>query len=121
VPAKIYHMYRDDRGARSWIRHGLARRYSPGAQRWLFRIVDGYYFAVLALALVGARWFLPREGPGAVALPLTVAWMTAVHAVFFFGSPRFHVPLVPLLSLMAAAEIVFRAERFRWPAPPQRA
>jgi 4-amino-4-deoxy-L-arabinose transferase-like glycosyltransferase len=121
VPAKLYYMYRDDRGARSWIRHGLASRFSPDAERWLFRIVDGYWFAVLGLALVGARRFLPRDGPGAVAVPLTVAWMTAVHAVFFFGSPRFHVPLVPVLSLLAAAEIVAGAQRLRWGTTPRTA
>jgi len=116
APVKVYQMYRDDRGARSWIRQGLARRLSPAAERWLFRIVDAYWFAVLALALAGARRFLPRDGPGVVALPLTVAWMTAAHAVFFFGSPRFHVPLVPVLSVMAAAEILGWARRLRVPA-----
>jgi hypothetical protein len=121
TPAKVYHLYRDDQGARSWIRHGLARRFSPTAERWLFRIVDGYYFAVLGLALVGARRFLPRDGRGAVAVPLTVAWVTAVHAVFFFGSARLHVPLVPVLPLMAAAEVVAAARWLRWPAQPRTA
>jgi hypothetical protein len=121
APAKIYHMYRNDLGAVLWMERGLARRLSTGARRWLHRIVDGYYFAVLALALVGARHFLPRDGRGAVVLPLTVAWITLIHAVFFFGSSRLHVPLLPVLALMAAAEIVAWAERFRWSAPPQRA
>jgi len=106
APVKMYHMYRNDRGAGTWMREGLTKRMRPGAQRILFRTVDGYYFAVLALALVGARHFRPRDGDGAVALPLTVAWMTLLHAVFFFGSNRFHVPLLPILSVMAAAEIV---------------
>jgi hypothetical protein len=29
-----------------------------------------------------------------------------VHAVLFFGGNRFHSPLLPILSLMAAAELV---------------
>jgi len=69
-------------------------------------VVDVYYWAVLALALVGTRRFLPRAGAGAVALPLTVAWMTLLHAVFFFGSSRLHVPLLPVLAIMAASEVV---------------
>jgi hypothetical protein len=106
APVKIYHMYRNDRGARTWLQEALTKRMGPGGQRNLFRVVDGYYLAVLALALVGARHFRPRDGPGAVALPLAVAWMTLLHAVFFFGSSRLHVPLLPVLSVMAAAELV---------------
>jgi hypothetical protein len=119
VPAKIYHMYRSDRGAVGWMQQGLETRFSHDGRRWLLRIVDGYWFAVLALALVGARRFLPRAGRGAVALPLTVAWMTAIHAVFFFGSPRLHTPLVPVLSLMAAAELVAWVEARRLTRPGQ--
>jgi 4-amino-4-deoxy-L-arabinose transferase-like glycosyltransferase len=121
APAKIYHMYRNDLGAVPWMKQGLAKRLSPGARRQLHRIVDGYYFAVLALALVGARHFLPRAGHGAVVLPLTVVWITIIHAIFFFGSSRLHVPLLPVLALMAAAEMVAWAERFSWSATAQRA
>jgi 4-amino-4-deoxy-L-arabinose transferase-like glycosyltransferase len=111
MPTKVLHMWKDDRGARTWMKEGLERRLSPDAQRTLFRLVDVYYWAVLALALLGARRFLPRDGAGAVALPLTVAWMTLLHAVFFFGSSRLHVPLLPVLAIMAASEIVALVER----------
>ena len=111
VPAKVFYMWKDDRGARTWMKEGLARRLSPEAQEALFGVVDVYYWAVLALALVGSRRFLPRDGAGAVVLPLTVAWMTVLHAVFFFGSSRLHVPLLPVLAIMAATEIVASLER----------
>ena len=106
APVKLFHMYRNDRGVMTWMKEGLAKRMPPAAQRTLFRLVDGYYLAVLGLALVGTRRFRPRDGRGAVALPLTVAWVTLLHVIFFFGSSRFHVPLLPVLSLMAASEIV---------------
>jgi len=106
APAKVYHMFRNDRGAIDWMHDGLAKRFRHAVQRRLVAVIDGYYLAVLALALLGARRFRPRDGPGAVALPLTVAWVTLLHAVFFFGSNRFHVPLLPVLSVMAASEIV---------------
>jgi 4-amino-4-deoxy-L-arabinose transferase-like glycosyltransferase len=111
APAKAFHMWKDDRGARTWMKEGLARRLSPQAQETLFGVVDVYYWAILALALVGARRFLPRDGAGAVVLPLALAWMTTLHAVFFFGSSRLHVPLLPVLAIMAASEIVGLAER----------
>ena len=113
APRKVFYLFRDDRGARTWLKVGLGRLLSPEAQRTLFRIVDLYWYVVLALALLGTRHFLPRDGAGAVALPLTVAWLTLLHAVLFFGASRLHVPLLPVLSLMAAAEIVTRATRAR--------
>lgn len=106
IPAKVYHMFRRDRGAIDWLTDALARRFSVPGQRALVAVVDGYYVVVLALALLGARRFRPRDGPGAVALPLTVVWVTLLHAVFFFGSNRFHVPLLPVLSVMAASQLV---------------
>jgi 4-amino-4-deoxy-L-arabinose transferase-like glycosyltransferase len=111
APRKAFHMWKNDRGARTWLKEGLGKRMSPEAQETLFLVVDVYYWVVLALAVLGARRFLPCDGAGAVALPLTVAWMTLLHAVFFFGSSRLHVPLLPVLSIMAASEIVARAGR----------
>src|SRR5262249_34267852 len=111
APLKVFHMYRNDRAALTWMKEGLAQRMRPETQRNLFRVVDGYYLAVLALALAGARHFGPRAAPGAVAVPLAGAWVTLLHAVLFLGSARFHVPLLPMLSLMAAAEIMAVA---RW-------
>jgi 4-amino-4-deoxy-L-arabinose transferase-like glycosyltransferase len=111
APAKVYHMYKDDRGALLWMQDGLAKLFPPDGQRRFFAVVDGYYFAVLILAVAGMRYFRPRDGPGAVALPLTVAWITLVHAIFFFGGNRFHVPLLPILSLTAAAAVVAGAGR----------
>lgn len=108
APLKVFHMWKNDRGARTWMKEGLERRLSPQGQRILFGLVDVYYWVVLALALVGARRFLPRDGAGAVALPLAVAWMTLLHAVFFFGSSRLHVPLLPILAIIAASEVVAR-------------
>jgi 4-amino-4-deoxy-L-arabinose transferase-like glycosyltransferase len=106
APVKVYHMYRNDGGALAWMKEGLAKRFRPATRHALATLIDAYYFVVLALAVVGARHFRPRAGRGAVALPLTVIWLTLLHAIFFFGSPRFHQPLLPVLSLMAAAELV---------------
>lgn len=106
IPAKVYHMFRNDRAAIGWMGDAFATRFRVAVQRKIVAVVDGYYLAVLALALLGARHFRPRDGAGAVAVPLTVVWVTLLHAVFFFGSNRFHVPLLPLLAVMAASELV---------------
>jgi 4-amino-4-deoxy-L-arabinose transferase-like glycosyltransferase len=112
MPAKVYQMYRDDRGAYPWVETGLRMRIPAERRRWLDAVVDGYYLVVLALALVGTRHFLTAER-GAVLLPITVAWFTLMHAALFFGSPRFHHPLLPVLALMAAAELTAWTGRAR--------
>ena len=40
--------------------------------------------------------------PSALVLPLTVAYVTVLHGVVFFGDPRYHAPLVPVFSILAA-------------------
>jgi hypothetical protein len=112
VPAKVYLMYKDDRGAYPWIEEGLRKRLGPGPRRWLDALLDGYWLAVLVLAVVGTRHLLGGDGRAAI-LPIAVAWFTLVHAVLFFGNARFHHPLLPVLSLMAAAELVTLTGRAR--------
>lgn len=110
VPAKIHELYKNDRGAYPWIEPGLRKRLSPARRPWFDALVDGYYFAVLALALVGTRHFLTRDR-GAVLLPIVVGWFTLVHGVLFFGSARFHHPLLPVLAVMAATELAAATRR----------
>ena len=111
-PVKIYQMYEDDRGAYPWVEDGLQKLLRPQRRRWFDAVVDGYYLSVLVLALVGTRHFLVRDR-GAVLLPITVAWFTLMHAVLFFGNARFHHPLLPVLALMAAAELLAWTGRAR--------
>jgi 4-amino-4-deoxy-L-arabinose transferase-like glycosyltransferase len=113
IPAKVYYMYRDDLGAMPWLNAGLARQVDRATYRALSLLIDAYYFPVLAMAVLGARHLLPSAGRGAVALPIVVAWLTLVHAVLFFGDDRFHFPLLPLLSLMAASELLAWTDRAR--------
>ena len=39
-------------------------------------------------------------------LPLTVGYFAFLHGVLFVGSARYHAPLYPVLSLLAAAGIL---------------
>ena len=110
VPAKVAHLFAHDRGALAWMEVELRRLLHPSTRRWLDRAIDGWFFAVLALAVAGVRHL--RRGPAAI-VPLVVAWLTLAHAVLFFGSPRFHHALLPALSLLAAAEVVAWAQAVR--------
>jgi len=105
MPAKTYMLYKNDRGSYPFIESGLRKFLAPERRPWFDALVDGYYFVVLGLALVGTRHFLGREN-GATLLPITVASFTLMHAVLFFGLTRFHHTLLPVFSLMAAAELL---------------
>jgi len=110
MPAKTYMLYKNDRGSYPFIDGGIREILAPERRPWLDALVDGYYFVVLGLALVGTRHFLRREHE-AVLLPIIVAWFTLLHAVLFFGLTRFHHTILPVFCLMAAAEVLASTRR----------
>jgi 4-amino-4-deoxy-L-arabinose transferase-like glycosyltransferase len=62
---------------------------------------DGAYFVLVALGLLGARGFARRREPRALLLLLTAVSL-AVVPLLLFGDPRYKVPLVPVLAILAA-------------------
>jgi 4-amino-4-deoxy-L-arabinose transferase-like glycosyltransferase len=71
----------------------------------LQRLADGYFWVVLALALVAIP-LLPsrRDGRGTMLLASMVGM--ALIPLAFFGDVRFHVPASPLFAIAAAVAIV---------------
>jgi hypothetical protein len=60
-----------------------------------------YYFTVLALLALGVRrWFSLREPAKVLLLSLVLYW-TLIHLAFF-GDPRFHAPILPVIALLVA-------------------
>jgi 4-amino-4-deoxy-L-arabinose transferase-like glycosyltransferase len=72
----------------------------------LVRMGELVHWAILLLAAIGVvrRW---RDGVVAALLPvwLCLGYWLLVHGVFF-GQPRFLLPLLPLLSMVAATAFV---------------
>jgi hypothetical protein len=118
VPARLYHLYRNDHAAFEYLagpRPGL--RGQPGnailAEPWKRRwaaLANGYFYTVAAIALVGFVCSWSRGRRRAWVIPLTVAYFNLVHAFLFLGQPRYHAPLVPLFSLLAALALVRAGE-----------
>jgi arylsulfatase A-like enzyme/4-amino-4-deoxy-L-arabinose transferase-like glycosyltransferase len=115
--AKLYFTYAGDGAGATLVRGfgGPAHWHlSESTWRQMVRIADGFWFAALALAAVGLgtvrRW--SRQARILVLGPIA-AWL-AVHLVFV-GGPRFHVPEIPGLALLAASG----AARL-WDALPRR-
>jgi 4-amino-4-deoxy-L-arabinose transferase-like glycosyltransferase len=70
--------------------------------RGLALLSDVTFYALLALAAAGVPGTIARGGAGALALPLTVAYVMFLHGVLLYGEPRYHAPLLPVLAVLAA-------------------
>lgn len=68
----------------------------------------GSYAVLFALSVVGFATTLPRDRRLRIFLFLMTAFVCAAHTATF-GHSRYHIPLVPLLAVFAAAAVVHRA------------
>ncbi len=103
---KIANLYRDDSDAIRWNEQNGGALIFGEAERANLRFVfDGYFYAVFTLALAGFVIGLKRRDPwlGPVASAL-VLW-TLVH-VLFFGEPRLHAPILPVLAIVATVPLL---------------
>lgn len=102
---KVGHLYRDGSDAVRWNEQNGGAPIFSAAERTLLRVLfDGYFYGAGLLALAGFVLGMRRRdrwlGPVASAV---VLW-TLAH-VMFFGEPRLHVPILPLLSIVATVPI----------------
>jgi 4-amino-4-deoxy-L-arabinose transferase-like glycosyltransferase len=105
---------------------GLEREWLAGVQQGLygtpawFAVVSGAavlagYPAILILALAGLFLATPTERPVHALLVLVILFVCAIHSITF-GHSRYHLPLMPILMLYAAAALRQRSgilERLR--------
>ncbi len=68
-------------------------------------VANGYYFAVLGLAGVGAAAGWSRRRPAVVLLAWTVALWT-VNETLMIADSRYHLPLIPVFTVLAAYGLV---------------
>jgi 4-amino-4-deoxy-L-arabinose transferase-like glycosyltransferase len=110
APARLYYLYQHDHAAFDYLAEptpGPGGRPSNAvlAGPWRSRLsllADGYFFAVAAISLLGFGYSWSRTRRRAWVLPLAVLYFHLVHAFVFLGQPRYHAPLVPLFSVLAA-------------------
>ena len=103
---KLFWLYYTDQEGLKWNEGHGGQPFLPARLReGLLFASDLYYFAVLGFLALGARlWFSLRD-PGRLLLVSLVAYWTLVHLVFF-GDPRFHAPIMPVVALLAAPALV---------------
>ncbi len=99
---KLFWLYYNDEEGLKWNEgHGAQRFLPDGFRPVLSALSNVYYFTVLALLALGVRrWFSLREPAKVLLLSLVLYW-TLIHLAFF-GDPRFHAPILPVMALLVA-------------------
>ena len=96
---KLYYLIIPDSDALDWANYAPTAVAPAGVRNILTWVSDGYYWSMLLLSIVGLVSFRRLK---------LVRWMTIVVVtwvafhVIFFGEPRFHMPLLTLMVLLAA-------------------
>lgn len=65
-------------------------------------LANAYYYIVLFIAAFALVRWKRQGGQGPLAPLLVITVLTLAHIVLFFGSPRYHFPMIPLFCLLAA-------------------
>jgi hypothetical protein len=76
-----------------------------GFRRFLEVVADGFALVAALLGAAGLAALFSRRDPRRLAL-LAMLVAVAVAPLAFFGDPRFHVPVVPLLSVGTGVAVV---------------
>jgi hypothetical protein len=101
---------------------GLERTIIAGWQQGLYQpprwfsilgmlLITGAYVLTMLLASLGFFLAPPLNGRAHILLVLVVVFISGIHTVVF-GHERYHLPLIPLLLLYAAAAVSERS--WRW-------
>jgi 4-amino-4-deoxy-L-arabinose transferase-like glycosyltransferase len=101
--AKFFHFWQLERELIAGAQRGLWGEFSTPAVLGMAAVILGAYMATMAAGIFGA-WMRPTEMRLHVLLLLLIAFVTGLHALAF-GHSRYHLPLMPLAMLYAAAAI----------------
>jgi hypothetical protein len=103
---KVYYLYYSDHDTLLWNDgHGEHRFLSNSTRNALSGIADLYYWGLLALAALAFSSMLSPSRPARLLLVSVVVYWTLLH-VAFFGEPRFHAPIMPIVCLWAGAGVM---------------
>ena len=105
---KLFWLYWHDAEGLRWNEAHGGQPFLSGIERaGLLVLSNVYYLAVLGFFALGVRqWFSLRD-PGRLLLISLVGYFTLVH-VIFFGDPRFHAPIMPMVAMLTAVPLAVR-------------
>ena len=102
---KVLRLFEDDHdGLTATESYGNDPFLSDRSRTLLAAVADGFFYAVAALAVLGAPFVVSRREPRRLFFTLSTVGLTLVPLAFF-GDPRFHVPSLPLAAVFAAAAL----------------
>jgi 4-amino-4-deoxy-L-arabinose transferase-like glycosyltransferase len=117
VFSRLALLYRTDKSGVEWVQSNKPWFGRDGADR-LTAFSNAYYYALLGLAVAGApAWWALRNGRTVLVALLPIAYYTLMFGVLFIGNDRYHVPILPFITVLAAAPVSLvlmrTAERWR--------
>jgi len=106
-PARATSMFRHDHSALEALESEGAAPFLPPWLRTVLRGgADAWYAVVAPVGAIGAVWLMAdrdrRRRPATVLVVGTAASLV-LAALALYGLPRFHLPVLPLLAISAAA------------------
>lgn len=104
---RAFYAYQNDEEALAAVESFGLDPFIPDRTRAVLGVMaNGYFFAMLALGLLGLPGFVRRRRAHPERLFFVLA-MAALGSVplFLYGLPRFHVPALPLVSVVAAVPV----------------
>jgi 4-amino-4-deoxy-L-arabinose transferase-like glycosyltransferase len=113
VPLRLYHTFRNDTDGLFAAESYGADPFIPRPQRMVLEVVaDTAWFLTLVLALAALPLALRGRRPDRLFVVLA-AGALLVPPLMFFGDPRFKMPIVPYLVVLAAAAGCWAVRRAR--------
>lgn len=107
--AKLFHFWQLERELVAGARQGIWGPFSTPAVVALAAVIMGVYVLTMLLGIFGAIVLPPQSWNMHVFLLVLVAFVTALHCIAF-GHSRYHLPLMPIVIVYAAAAWVGRHE-----------
>jgi hypothetical protein len=110
-----YTIYSDHDGLYAVESYGEDAFIGSSLRRVLETLANLWFWSTSVVGLAGFAWLTSRRDPRRLCL-LATAVALALPIVIFFGDPRFKLPVLPLLSIAAAAAVVTGRDRIRAPS-----
>lgn len=111
---KLRAMYESDATALDWNSGYTNGYYGERSEPLLRGAANGFWFAALALSVVGLIASRAQMSGAVAMLPITALAWTATHLIFF-GDSRFHYPVVFVFALLGARGAILIFEALRSP------
>jgi 4-amino-4-deoxy-L-arabinose transferase-like glycosyltransferase len=108
---RAYHTVKNDHDGLAASESYGTNRFIPSVLRRALEVVaDSFFFVALVLSVLAAPAFVGRRRPWRLFF-LLAGLAIAVQPLIFFGDPRFHVPALPFMAVLAAVTLTRARDR----------